>query len=127
MSARIRGAGALLVSLAVIVAVTVGPSPSALGGDKEPAPPKPAKPKGKESTFNFNQYGPSPYDDVVLRWDEEALTAVRTTKPGPTVVARVLAIVHTAMYDAWAAYDAKALGTRMGSSLRRPPGEWTAN
>jgi hypothetical protein len=60
---------------------------------------KPAKPKGPASTFNFNQYGPSPYDDVVLRWDEETLTAVRATKPPPTVVARSLAVVHTAMYD----------------------------
>jgi hypothetical protein len=64
---------------------------------------------------------------VVLRWDEETLTAVRATKPPPTVVARSLAVVHTAMYDAWAAYDAKALGTRTGSSLRRPSSEWTAN
>jgi hypothetical protein len=64
---------------------------------------------------------------VVLRWDEQTLTAVRATKPGPTVVARALAIVHTAMYDAWAAYDAKALGTRLGGSLRRPSSEWTVN
>lgn len=121
---------ALLISLIVTLAVSISPVPSqlaALAGDKEPAPPKPAKPKGPASTFNFNQYGPSPYDDVVLRWDEETLTAVRATKPPPTVVARSLGIVHTAMYDAWTAYDAKALGTRLGDSLRRPSSEWTAN
>jgi hypothetical protein len=127
MSAKIRSAGALLLSLAVIVAVTVGPVRLAVAGSTEPPAPKPAKPKGQASTFSFNQYGPSPYDDVVLRWEEEALTAVRTTKPAPTVVARALAIVHTAMYDAWAAYDAKALGTRLGGSLRRPASEYTAN
>jgi hypothetical protein len=117
----------LLISLAVALAVAVSPVPSALAGDKEPAPPKPAKPKGPESTFHFNQYGPSDSDDVVLRWDEQTLAAVRATKPAPTVVARHLAIVHTAMYDAWAAYDAKALGTRTGSSLRRPSTEYTVN
>jgi hypothetical protein len=118
---------ALLISLIAILAVTLSPIPSAVAGDKEPAPPKPAKPKGPASTFHFNQYGPSDTDDVVLRWDEQTLAAVRATKPAPTVVARHLAIVHTAMYDAWAAYDAKALGTRTGASLRRPASEWTAN
>jgi hypothetical protein len=54
--------------------------------------------------------------------------AAGTVPPGsgPTVVARALAVVHTAMYDAWAAYDATAVGTRLGGSLRRPPEERTA-
>jgi hypothetical protein len=34
-------------------------------------------------------------------------------------------VVHTAIYDAWAAYDARALGTRLGGSLRRPSAERT--
>src|SRR5215217_4381870 len=127
MSAKTRGAGALLVSLAVILAVAVGPTRFAVAGSSEPPPPKPARPKGTASTFSFNQYGPTDSDDVVLRWDEETLTAVRATKPPPTVVARALAMVHTAMYDAWAAYDAKALGTRTGASLRRPSSEYTSN
>src|SRR5215204_735810 len=118
---------ALLVSLIMILAAVISPPFSALAGTKEPPPPKPAKPKGPASTFNFNQYGPSDADDVVLRWGEQTLAAVRATKPGPAVVARHLAIVHTAMYDAWAAYDAKALGTRTGASLRRPSSESTAN
>jgi hypothetical protein len=118
---------ALLISLIMILVATISPPLSALAGTKEPPPPKPAKPKGPASTFNFNQYGPSDSDDVVLRWDEQTLAAVRATKPGPTVVARALAVVHTAMYDAWAAYDAKALGTRTGGSLRRPSSEYTAN
>ena len=41
------------------------------------------------------------------------------------MVARALAIVNTAMYDAWSAYDATAVGTRLGSTLRRPRSEWT--
>jgi len=42
------------------------------------------------------------------------------------MVARALAIVHTCIFDAWAAYDQRAEGTRLGSSLRRPPAERTA-
>jgi hypothetical protein len=41
------------------------------------------------------------------------------------MVARGLAVVHTAMYDAWAPYDANAVGTRLGASLRRPADERT--
>jgi hypothetical protein len=41
------------------------------------------------------------------------------------MVARALAIGHTCIYDAWAAYDHKAVGTRLGGSLRRPPAEHT--
>ena len=41
------------------------------------------------------------------------------------MVARALAIAHTCIYDAWAAYDRKAVGTRLGGSLRRPPNERT--
>lgn len=43
----------------------------------------------------------------------------------PTIISRTLAIAVTAMYDAWAAYDAKAVGTRLGGTLRRPAVERT--
>jgi len=46
-------------------------------------------------------------------------------KPRPTILSRTDAIVLTAMYDAWAAYDAKAVGTRLGGKLRRPAAERT--
>ena len=36
------------------------------------------------------------------------------------MVARALAILHTCIFDAWAAYDKKIVGTRLGGSLRRP-------
>src|SRR6266851_1638221 len=64
-------------------------------------------------------------DNVAIQWDNAALQAIRVTKPGPPIVARALAIVHTAMYDAWAAYDDRAVGTRLGGSLRRPAVERT--
>ena len=43
----------------------------------------------------------------------------------PTIIARTLAIWATAMYDAWAAYDEKAVGSRLGGQLRRPKSEHT--
>ena len=43
--------------------------------------------------------------DVVIQWNNAALQAVRDVNPGPTVASRALAIMHTAMYDAWAAFD----------------------
>jgi hypothetical protein len=39
------------------------------------------------------------------------------------MVSRALAIVHTCVFDAWAAYDRAAAGTRLGGSLRRPARE----
>src|SRR5207244_6637581 len=63
--------------------------------------------------------------NVAVQWSNMCLQAVRDTKPGPPMVARAIAIVHTCMYDAWAAYDPFAVGTRLGSSLRRPAAERT--
>lgn len=62
---------------------------------------------------------------IVTEWNEQALQAIRTTHPGPPIVARALAIVHTCGYDAWAAYDPKAKGTQLGNALRRPAAEGT--
>jgi hypothetical protein len=63
--------------------------------------------------------------NVVIQWNQAALQGVRDSKLGPPMVARALAIVHTCIYDAWAAYDARALGTRLGGSLRQPRSERT--
>ena len=62
----------------------------------------------------------------VLTWNNAALQAIRDLKPGPPATSRALAIVHTCIYDAWAAYDPVALSTRSGSALRRPLPEHTA-
>jgi hypothetical protein len=71
-------------------------------------------------------HGPPPaVDGVVLRWNAAALQGVRDSKLGPPMVARALAIVHTCIYEAWAAYDHHAIGTRLGAALRRPPREHT--
>src|SRR6202022_1462250 len=59
--------------------------------------------------------------NVVIQWNNAALQGVRDSKLGPPMVARALAIVHTCIYDAWAAYDRHALGTQFGGSLRHAP------
>jgi hypothetical protein len=63
--------------------------------------------------------------NVVLLWNGEVLDAVRAVGFAPTFTARALAIVHTCMYDAWAAYDGQARGTVFGDELRRPQQERT--
>src|ERR671934_113412 len=68
---------------------------------------------------------PARGDSIVIRWNLAALQGVRESKLGPPMVSRALAIVHTAAYDAWAAYDRDAMGTRLGGTLRRPPAERT--
>ncbi len=64
-------------------------------------------------------------ESIVVRWNEATLAAVRGSKLGPPIVARALAIVHTCIFDAWAAYDDTAVGTRLGGQLRRPASERT--
>lgn len=59
----------------------------------------------------------------VVLWNTAALQGVRDAKLGAPVVARALAIVHTCIYDAWAAYDERAVGTQLGEVLRRPAAE----
>ena len=51
--------------------------------------------------------------------------AVINTAPGPTVASRAYGIVHTAMFDAWAAYDETAIATQLGDDLQRPTVENT--
>lgn len=64
-------------------------------------------------------------DTVVVHWNETMLQAIRNTRFAPMWAARGFACLHTAMFDAWAAYDATAVGTEFGGSLRRPEDEQT--
>jgi hypothetical protein len=59
-------------------------------------------------------------DSAIIQWNNAMLQGIRTNHPGPPMVARMLAVAHTCMYDAWAAYDKKAIGTQFGGSLRQP-------
>jgi hypothetical protein len=64
-------------------------------------------------------------DSLVLRLNAAALQCVRESRLGPPMVSRALAIVHTCVYDAWAAYDRVAVGTRLGDALRVGPSRRT--
>jgi len=80
---------------------------------------------GLVATMGRPQPARAATDNLVLVWNQETLESIRKLPPGPTVAARTLAIVHTAVYDAWAAYDPLAVGTRLGASLRQPEAERT--
>jgi len=64
-------------------------------------------------------------DQLVGRWNEATLAALRVLQAPMPVAARALAIVHTCIFDAWAAYHPRALGTQLGGLLRRPADERT--
>jgi hypothetical protein len=64
-------------------------------------------------------------DNVVLRWNQAGLDAIINSRLGPPMVARAMAVLHTCVYDAWAAYDRRAAGTGFGTRLRQPPRERT--
>lgn len=64
-------------------------------------------------------------ENVVIQWNNVAIQTIRYRRPGPTVNARMLAIVHTCIYDAWSAYDRQADATIAGGKLRRPEKERT--
>jgi hypothetical protein len=62
--------------------------------------------------------------NIVTDWNNAALAEVRSSKLGPPMVARALAIAHTCMYDAWAQYDALAVATTvLRGSLHQPEGK----
>lgn len=65
-------------------------------------------------------------DLLVTHWNEAVLRTIRAQQSPMPVAARALAIVHTCMYDAWAAYHPLALGTQLGTSLRQSSDAWTA-
>jgi uncharacterized protein DUF6851/vanadium-dependent haloperoxidase-like protein len=74
-----------------------------------------------------DKHPPCDGDNVVLRWNEQLLASIRANPggTGPTVTARAIGVVHTSIYDAWAAYDPVAKGTRLGSQLRQPASQRT--
>jgi hypothetical protein len=56
---------------------------------------------------DINKQPPCDGDDVVLQWNEQLLATIRDNPAGtgPTVTSRALGVLHTAIYDAWSAYD----------------------
>ncbi|WP_201026128.1 vanadium-dependent haloperoxidase [Mastigocoleus testarum] len=66
---------------------------------------------------------PSP--TISVFWDRVVQQAVIEASPGPTVASRAYAMIHTAIFDAWAAYDPKAISTQLSDDLQRPSSEIT--
>jgi hypothetical protein len=94
----------LLVATAVVVATltsvttTDRPAQAAAGG-----------------SWDIDTWGASrSTDNVILKWNEQLLSTIRAYPgpTGPTITARALGVLHSATYDAWAAYDPTAIGTR---------------
>jgi hypothetical protein len=91
---------------------------------------RPAKAaNGPGTRWPIDGYGPDEaHDNVILKWDERLLETIRMVPPkttGPTVTARAIGVLHTATYDAWAAYDGSAVGTRLLGDLRQPESQRT--
>ena len=68
-------------------------------------------------------------DNMILRWDETLLSIIRAYPPqtGPTIAARALGVLHTATYDAWAAYDPTAKVTQSAGPAQQTTGNTLAN
>lgn len=72
---------------------------------------------------------PNPSPNAAYRWvhvlQEASGRSVDRFGARPTIISREMHMGVAAMFDAWAAYDAKAVGTRLGGTLRRPAAERT--
>jgi hypothetical protein len=91
--------------------------------------PAPASPPAPAAVPLIVHRAPNPTPTEAYRWVDIMLevTGREVDRIGarPTIISRQMAIAVTAMYDAWAAYDDRAVGTRLGGALRRPPAERT--
>jgi hypothetical protein len=63
---------------------------------------------------------------TVLGWNRQALQAIRNAQPAPPQAVRALAVLHTCIYNAWAAYDDAARQTVHGVAVRLPCAERSA-
>jgi hypothetical protein len=117
---------ALTAALSLVVVALVGPlTVASVQAGENPPRPQPARPIGPAPFHPLDSYGSTDSDNVVLKWNDQALAAIRTVFPPPPVSARALAIMNTSIYDAWTAYDATAVPTRRAGWSRRPVGERT--
>ena len=62
---------------------------------------------------------------ISVLWDKALQQAIINDSPGPTIASRAYGMLHTAMFDAWAAYDPIAIATQLGDELQRPQAEIT--
>lgn len=56
---------------------------------------------------------------LTVRWNKLLLDAIKLCKTSPPLAARALAMVHTAMFDAWSVYDKCAVSTTTAKYIKR--------
>ena len=61
----------------------------------------------------------------VARWNRVMIEAAIATRSNDLVIARMLAVVHRATYDAWSVYDEQAAAINLDAGMRRPATERT--
>jgi len=114
----------VLASICVVLGIGAACTPAS---QQTPHPDDPA-PQPQGSPWIIHQ-APNPNPTAAYRWllimQEAAGRSVDRVGARPTIISREMHIAVTAMYDAWAAYDDKAVGTRLGGRLRRPASERT--
>jgi hypothetical protein len=118
-----------LVTMLLVVAALVVVTLSAVTTTARPA----LAANGPGTRWPIDGYAPNEgTDNFILKWDERLLESIRDNPraTGPTVTARAIGVLHTATYDAWAAYDPVAVDTRQrlrdpDLDLRRPAAEGT--
>lgn len=68
-------------------------------------------------------------DNLAYRWAKVSLAATANNtdlfKPRPTITSRYMALIHTAVFDAWSRYDEKAKPVYLRRVDRRPVEEQT--
>jgi hypothetical protein len=57
---------------------------------------------------------------IALQWNQLTLDAVKYSGTSAPLAARALAMVHTAMYDAWSVYNSKAISTSTALYIKAP-------
>jgi hypothetical protein len=102
-----------------VLPVTLAGAVAACAPDRLPTAPR-APDDGTTAAGRAVAPAAATTDNAVLRWSATVMTAIRTGRPAPTVASRAIAIVHTAMYDAWAAHDAVAVGVSFRPASRLP-------
>jgi len=78
-------------------------------------------------TKDWGEFKPSASYQILDAMLEDAADDVVRVGARPTILSRQMAVVTTAMYDAWAAYDEKAVGVHTGGRLRRLAAERTVD
>src|SRR5215470_10675482 len=68
--------------------------------------------------------GRESFENSVVTWNNVAIDEARSNNARGLLMVRELAIMHTAMFDAWTRYDAVAVPT-LGHPSRRPEAERT--